>query len=83
MDPVGVAEASAGTDPVGADPAGVDLVGAGRTGVAHRRCVRSGSASERAVNHDGRLAGLSGKGVIESASSWAAGWEHRRRVAHR
>jgi hypothetical protein len=32
MDPVGVAGASAGTDPVGADPAGVDLVGAGRGG---------------------------------------------------
>jgi hypothetical protein len=42
-----------------------------------------GICIERAVNHDGRLAGLSGKGVIESASSWAAGWEHRRRVAHR
>ena len=73
MDPVGAAGASAGTDPVGA----------ARAGLAHRRCVRSGSASERAANHDGRLAGLSGKGVIESASSWAAGWEHRRRVAHR
>ena len=83
MDPVRAAGASAGTDPVGADPACVDLVGAARAGVAHRRCVRSGSASERAANHDGRLAGLSGKGVIESASSWAAGWEHRRRVAHR